>query len=321
MSYCTTDVETARDYAARTFAHHAISVAGGVRDLDFHLDPRPSSRVTLGRVSYGADVQLVAPPMRRCYHVNLPLSGQSVAEQNGIRRTSLAGQAGVAFLPDGPLAVRWSHDAEQYAIKFPKELLDGHAARLAGRPVDAGIRFDLTFDLTTGPARAVVDTVGFMYAELSRPGGLATMPAACHEMEAALMTQLLMAVPNQLTPGLWSDPERTRPSKVREVLEFIDENPGAEVSTVDLAAMAGVSARALQAAFHDVVGMSPTAYLRGTRLDRVHRDLASGKAGTVTDAAARWGFFHLGRFARQYRERFGVLPSQTASRARQQLTA
>ncbi|MYS46588.1 helix-turn-helix domain-containing protein, partial [Streptomyces sp. SID5998] len=31
---------------------------------------------------------------------------------------------------------------------------------------------------------------------------------------------------------------------------------------------------------------------------------------------ARWGFFHPSRFARQYRERFGVLPSETARGAR-----
>jgi hypothetical protein len=94
--------------------------------------------------------------MRFCYHVNLPLAGQSTAEQNGARRTTADGRAGVAFLPDGPLAIRFSPDAMQYVLKFPKELLEAHAAKLAGCPVGEAIRFDLSFDLTTAPVQALI---------------------------------------------------------------------------------------------------------------------------------------------------------------------
>jgi transcriptional regulator GlxA family with amidase domain len=52
---------------------------------------------------------------------------------------------------------------------------------------------------------------------------------------------------------------------------------------------------------------------RNVRLDRAHADLLSGPTDTsVSDVATRWGFTHLGRFADQYRRKFGVLPSETA---------
>ena len=130
------------------------------------------------------------------------------------------------------------------------------------------------------------------------------------------MTQLLMTVPSQLTPELHGKPAHTRRSKIREIVDYIDRHPEDDITTADLATMAGVSERALQAGFREVVGMSPTAYLRGVRLDRVHRELICGAAGSVTDIAARWGFFHPGRFAQQYRSRFGFLPSETVQRAR-----
>ncbi|EKT76745.1 hypothetical protein WSS_A41230 [Rhodococcus opacus M213] len=46
--------------------------------------------------------------------------------------------------------------------------------------------------------------------------------------------------------------------------------------------------------------MSPTAYLRGVRLDQARRELIRGAAVSVTDIAARFGF----------------LPSETVQRAR-----
>jgi len=51
------------------------------------------------------------------------------------------------------------------------------------------------------------------------------------------------------------------------------------------------------------------------RLDRVRTDLSMGRSESVSASAARWGLFHLGRFARQYREKFGELPSETLNRS------
>ncbi|MEU3528729.1 AraC family transcriptional regulator [Streptomyces sp. NPDC038707] len=306
----TRDLAEAREQGSRNFARHEMRLAPGHR-LDFRLDIAAAPHVTVGRLSYGADAKLTVPPMRLCYHVNLPLSGGSAAEQNGTRGESAAGRTGTAFVPDAPLRVRWSPDARQYVLRFPRELLEGHAAKLAGLRSPEEVRFDLVFDLSGGTGQALVATAGFLFTELARPGGIAVMPAACRELEAALMTQLLMAVPHQLSPVLHGSPRPTRGSKVREVMDFIDEHPAAATSTADLAALAGVSARALQLGFREVAGVSPGVYLRNVRLDRAHAELSCGTGGSVTEIAARWGFYHPSRFARQYRERFGVLPSET----------
>ena len=85
-------------------------------------------------------------------------------------------------------------------------------------------------------------------------------------------------------------------------------------TTASLARMAGVGVRNLQAGFRNHVNMSPMAYLRQIRLCRVHDDLYSGRAATIADAAHRWGFGHLGRFAADYRAKYGALPSTDPGR-------
>ncbi|MFI7317109.1 helix-turn-helix domain-containing protein [Streptomyces venezuelae] len=57
-------------------------------------------------------------------------------------------------------------------------------------------------------------------------------------------------------------------------------------------------------------------YLRRVRLDRTHRELrlAEPTTQTVTSVAYRWGFFHPGRFAADYRAAYGEPPSHTLRR-------
>jgi transcriptional regulator GlxA family with amidase domain len=100
---------------------------------------------------------------------------------------------------------------------------------------------------------------------------------------------------------------------LRPVLDYMERNADAPLTPHILARVGCMSVRTLHDTFHHEVGMSAMAYLRGIRLDHVRTELLRGAASgrTVTDIAMRWGFFHPSRFAQQYRERFGELPSET----------
>lgn len=71
-----------------------------------------------------------------------------------------------------------------------------------------------------------------------------------------------------------------------------------------------ISRRTLEYTFQEAVGMSPHAYIAAVRLDAVRRTLKSS-SDSIGDIAARYGIWHLGRLAGQFREAFGVLPSET----------
>ena len=84
----------------------------------------------------------------------------------------------------------------------------------------------------------------------------------------------------------------------------------------DLCREFGVSERTLQYGFRSYVNMSPQAYLRLCRLNRVRAALSQPAAceTTVTEVATRFGFFHMGKFAQSYRLHFGETPSKTLAR-------
>jgi AraC family transcriptional regulator, ethanolamine operon transcriptional activator len=80
-----------------------------------------------------------------------------------------------------------------------------------------------------------------------------------------------------------------------------------------LCQLVGLSERGLREAFYRVRGMSPKRWNVGVRLQCVRKALTDIRAEstTVTDAAADYGFYELGRFAAIYREAFGEAPSDT----------
>jgi transcriptional regulator GlxA family with amidase domain len=106
-------------------------------------------------------------------------------------------------------------------------------------------------------------------------------------------------------------------SRVRYLEEWIEARLGEPIRLEDMAAAVNLTPRSVQSAFRLVRGCTPTQAIHRLRLLRVRHALSSGEPSlTVTDVAMTYGFFHLGRFACQYRERYGEKPSTTLARAR-----
>ena len=84
-----------------------------------------------------------------------------------------------------------------------------------------------------------------------------------------------------------------------------------------LAAVAGVRPRTLETHFKLYLGTTPLGWVRRTRLALARQQLLRADGSTsVTEVALASGFSQLGRFALQYREQYGELPSHTLQRVR-----
>ncbi|WP_240655930.1 helix-turn-helix domain-containing protein [Paraburkholderia phosphatilytica] len=101
-------------------------------------------------------------------------------------------------------------------------------------------------------------------------------------------------------------------SVVNAVQARLQDPSTCPLSIAELCVQLDISRRTLQYAFHDAINLNPAAYLRAVRLNHVRRELRAGES--VTNAATKWGFWHFGSFANDYRTMFGELPSVTAKR-------
>jgi AraC-like DNA-binding protein len=149
-----------------------------------------------------------------------------------------------------------------------------------------------------------------LWAELQHPGGLWDCPTALAEMEDCLVSLFSLA---SSAPDSGSAAHR---STLRRAEDFLIQHLTKPVARSELARAAGVSIRTISRGFRERHGVSPMAWLKERRLEATHSELRDAVPGevTVTDVALRYGFENPGRFAAEYRQRFGENPSQTLRR-------
>ncbi len=151
------------------------------------------------------------------------------------------------------------------------------------------------------------------------PHGLQSS-ALADRLEDCLLTALTSALapPRPAAAPVTAPSASAIPHYVQRAERFMADNLDQPLTLEDIAAAAGTSARTLHRVFRSARGDTPLGVLKALRLERVHGELTTGRAGQgdIARLAMAFGFNHLGLFAAAYRTRFGVLPSATARGAK-----
>jgi len=190
------------------------------------------------------------------------------------------------------------------------------AGREPGAPLP---RFDSVRPVSLNRARSWRRARDFVGGLFAGDPEVATAPLVVGSANRMLAGLVLATFPNgAIAPPSRADEVDARaPGAVRRAVAFIESNAHRDIGLGEVAEAAGVSRRAVQLAFRRHLETTPTAYLRGVRLDLAHAELVAASPDdglTVTEVAYRWGFSSPSRFAERYRAEFGRSPSELLRR-------
>jgi AraC-like DNA-binding protein len=206
------------------------------------------------------------------------------------------------------------HNCSFALLRVPRPVADDLAEEHTGLPA-ADLRFESIAPVSASAGVLWSHTAAFICRQLLGSGITETSPIVAHEMTRLAAAALLETFPNTtMTAAYIPGPGRVPPATVRRAAAFIDDHAGQPVTMPEVAAAAGVTARALQYAFRCHYDTTPTGYLRRVRLERAHRQLQAADpatGATVAEIARRWGWASPANFATVYRKHFGVSPSHT----------
>ncbi|WP_373415082.1 AraC family transcriptional regulator [Ensifer aridi] len=280
-------------------------------DIAFECEFASAGPITLGLCRYEGEMRIKRQSEADNIIILLPRYGRLVLEASAgeILSTPARGVI-VEASQDGSL--HFLEDRQHLAIAIDQKELRNQLTQILEAPVPGSLEFAREIDLTAGPGMSLMQLATTLYAGLTRDAPLRRAPLALSSLSNGLMQLLLETVPHRLSSEMARTGSSPIPRHVKRAIEFMRANLSAPVTMQQLAAACGVSARTLQQSFRQFKMTTPMAYLHHLRLEAAHRELIQANPGqTVADIALKWGFIHLGRFAADYRARFGELPSHT----------
>jgi AraC-like DNA-binding protein len=270
----------------------------------------------IGYIRYGAAVRVRVPAERKRddYFIHLPVRGTSEVVNRAGSAVCARGHA-VISSPSGHL-MRSEHGSERVTVSLTKSAIIGQLAALLGDVPVRPLEFAPSIDLTCAEGRRFSRQVRLVIADLD-DHALGRNPLLLGMYEQLIITGLLLCQCNTYIDALCRLEKNAAPRDVKRVIDYIQGHLDAPITLADLVAASGVPGRTLLKHFKDHRGTTPMRYLREARLGRAREALLRAEAAeSVTQVAMAWGFQHLGRFAIDYRRRFGESPSETCKRGR-----
>ena len=303
------DPDEAHAWLRKEYADHDVKISGSTENFVFSCDIIRFDGMTFGRMAHSMAVNVDVFDGLRNLSVVEHRGGNPIQVATGPEAVNL--RAGDCFLlpPDRPYQAAWnSVGVTVTTLSF--ENLQRDAAWL----VDETVNVDFTRPITPAACRHWSETIGYVERVVSASPMLDSAPLARRELGWLVNSAVLACFPNSTLDAEPASYAGDTPQPLRRALEFINEHADEPISLSEIAIAARLSPRGLQAAFRRRLDTTPLAHLRSVRMQRAHRDLQNAEPGdglSVAAVAARWGFAHLGRFAIEYRRRFGIYPSQT----------
>jgi AraC-like DNA-binding protein len=245
----------------------------------------------------------------------LSCSGRSVVEAEG-RRVLVSERRGFVSNPGSHAGMRWSRDCAQLLVGIDRTATQRCLSTMLGEALPQPLVFESVFNAARPPLHAWYEGLMLYVDSLAGEESAIDHQVAADSVERALLTTFLVSHRHSYWDVLRESAPLAPSRTIREATQLIETQPGRQHSVASLARAVGVSVRALERGFRRHFDMTPGLYLRDVRLRRAREDLeVSGPdVVTVAEVARRHGFFHFGRFAATYRNRFGEAPSRTLRR-------
>jgi AraC family transcriptional regulator, ethanolamine operon transcriptional activator len=208
-----------------------------------------------------------------------------------------------------------SAPVESLVVVVKQSVLMDHAKRVCGMEIpESSLRQSLVIDNPDAfatfedCAHSILDALGACPMLLEQEGFRVTV-------KERVLCMLVTLLETHMAKAQRLSPPTTRSYVVNKAVQLIESRLADPLDVMDLCRALRVSPRTLRYSFEEVLGVSPTQFLMSLRLGRVRRAfLQDSKISNVQCVAARFGFSHMGRFARFYNEAFGERPSETLRR-------
>ncbi|MFF0268175.1 helix-turn-helix domain-containing protein [Kribbella sp. NPDC004536] len=292
-------------------AYTKMQIGGGSSAVRTRISRAAADSISVDRLEIGFELSYDADPLGKICLCEVSTGTIQDHVTDGWQDTFRPGDLVSLAPPDRPYAGKICNSSYTITMFDPALL-----TRVAGvsRKGNVPVRLLDHRPYSRQAAQHLSRTIAYLGDQVLRNPFVRESPLVLASVSQLLAASVLAAFANTAVTD--SDGPAAHPSTVRRALGFMESHLDQAISVADIAAAAGVTVRALQAAFQRHLECTPLDHLRRLRLAEVRTELLAADPSTATVAtiAARWGFHHHGRMSAAYRAEYGELPSTTLAR-------
>lgn len=261
-------------------------------------------------LDYGNRVRIDSNATRDFYLVQIPWHGHARIAQGRQEIASTARLASV-ISPDEPISMVWGQGNPHLIFFAERKAMEQELKTLTGRPLSQPLQFALGMPVHRPAQQAWIRALHHLREEIRLGSPMVTHPVTLAQLEHTLLTGLLLSQPHNYSSLL--PPQGSPVAAVRRATAYMEQHIGQPLALTEVATAIGCGVRALQKGFRSELDTTPMSWLRQRRMELAQERLqmADPSTTTVTEIAQGLGITHMGRFAVEYRDRFGESPSQT----------
>ena len=309
--FATTDLSESVSYIRSTSIGHFLRPlrSGDTVEFSHWMLGLEQTEIDLVSVQCGTEFLIDRVSNANQYYVHLPILG-TCEIQGPDEFTATAGRI-FALNPTHLVRKRWVGGCRQILVRLDRQSVERVLTDELGIECYAPLVFDpVVLDVERSGALAhLLYSLWGMFAS----GAPIQQPGIARALERGLISGLLANLPHNYSAQLRHSCDSAAPYYVRRAIDYVHAHLREPILPQALADAAGVSARSLYYGFRRWRGTTPMGYVRSARLTLARRELETARATgqSVTEIALNVGYEHLSRFSKDYREKFGELPSTT----------
>lgn len=311
----TRDLDEACARFERMYGALRVNAFSGGDDFCWRVNTSVLGGLRLTRSEVPSDVGWRTSEGVAVYTVVIARAGSCGFDHRGEALSVSHGRSGVILPPGEPMGSSIAPGFHGMTLGIDRSVLEAHYFKLTQALPGALLEFKPEVDVTAGAGAALQRLLTFLSGEIDHADGLLSSGVLRANLHDAVLSALLTHLPHDHTERVAPKRASIAPGNVRRAEEWMSAHASEAITVPDVAAAVGVSVRTLQDAFRRYRGTTPLEFLRARRLEVARAQLLQGGENTTVSAVATSvGFVHAGRFAAEYRRRFGESPAATLRR-------
>lgn len=283
-----------------------------IRQLQRKVNPSFIRQLSVGNMLMGHGMfsgkthQVGSSPPGRTIAFHAGKTSQLIWRNQEVSQNAL-----MIFPSDSELDIVTKGDQNNpYTLSFPDDILASRFAASTKSYHNLMSKHEIVF-IPDYSIKKLQSVFNFLFQVVVEQPALLESKAFQSDIEERVLSEIFQAL--SLSAGSSRQEKKIKSQTWKQIETVIEGAIDSPIKVSELCQAAEISERTLLRMFHERFGISPKTYLQRIRLNGVRHNLKKSlpREESITDIANAWGFWHMGKFAADYKKLFGELPSQT----------